>query len=93
MEEPLHRETATNAHSTLNIVLYILEQLLELFTTAALLTFNVLLPDFKAQLQNMGGVKFNPTTDIPSLKGKVILVTGGTYNPSSLFLTCSILPS
>lgn len=25
------------------------------------------------------GVKFNPATDIPSLDGKVILVTGGTY--------------
>ena len=25
------------------------------------------------------GVKFNPATDIPSLDGKVILVTGGMY--------------
>jgi hypothetical protein len=29
------------------------------------------------------GVKFNPATDIPSLDGKVILVTGGMYFPTS----------
>jgi hypothetical protein len=29
----------------------------------------------------VGGVSFNPETDIPDLSGKVILVTGGMFKP------------
>ncbi|KAK2669538.1 Short-chain dehydrogenase/reductase SDR [Fusarium oxysporum f. sp. vasinfectum] len=49
----------------------------------------------------MGSVKFSPDTDIPSLKGKIILITGGNsglgletarqllkHEPSRIFLAC-----
>jgi hypothetical protein len=29
----------------------------------------------------MSGVSFRPETDIPDLSGKIILVTGGMFNP------------
>jgi hypothetical protein len=41
---------------------------------------HTLYPELSKAFLTFGmGVKFNPATDIPSLDGKVILVTGGTY--------------
>ena len=36
---------------------------------------------FKTNMfRSSSSVSFNPSTDIPDLSGKVIIVTGGTYN-------------
>jgi NAD(P)-dependent dehydrogenase (short-subunit alcohol dehydrogenase family) len=58
----------------------ILHQILELLSTALLLSFGFILPELKDSITNFGmGKKFDPSHDIGSLEGKVILVTGGTY--------------
>lgn len=41
-------------------------------------------------MPRLGGVaNFNPDKDIPSLSGKVVLVTGGAFTLLSLFLQLS----
>lgn len=69
--------TKRTMHSGVKTITYILG-IVEILATIIFLVFNFLVPTFKYTLQNMGGVKFNPATDIPSLEGKIILVTGGT---------------
>ncbi|KAJ4297497.1 hypothetical protein N0V90_005389 [Kalmusia sp. IMI 367209] len=59
-----------------HLLLDIWSFLLEIITTALLLGPHLLFPDLK--ISTMGGKgQFNPATDVPSLAGKVILVTGG----------------
>jgi hypothetical protein len=65
-------------------ILSILRQIFELLSTALLLGFGFILPDLKDSIRHFNmGKKFDPSRDIGSLEGKVILVTGGTYLPIS----------
>jgi hypothetical protein len=63
-------------------MIYILD-VFEAMYNAFLMVFNVLL----SAVNNISKmVAFNPAKDIPSLAGKVILVTGGTLQtPSHIF--------
>ena len=54
------------------------EQFRELFITFYFLVAEVLTPEFGEQIKNMGANKnFDPAKDVPSLDGKVVIVTGG----------------
>lgn len=54
------------------------EQFKQLFITSYFLIAEVLTPEFGEQIKNMGAKKsFDPAKDVPSLEGKVIIVTGG----------------
>jgi hypothetical protein len=68
----------------LQSILSTLHQIFELLSTALLLSFGFILPDLKDSITNFGmGKKFDPSRDIGSLEGKVVLVTGGTYLTTS----------
>jgi hypothetical protein len=68
----------------LESALSILRQIFELLSTALLLGFGFILPDLKDSTTHFNmGKKFDPSRDIGSLEGKVILVTGGKYLPIS----------
>ena len=55
-----------------------LHQTLEVFKLIFLLARNLAVPEFSELIKYSGKtVNFNPAKDIPSLEGKVILVTGG----------------
>jgi hypothetical protein len=69
--------------SVLETILYILRQIFDLPLTAVLLGFGFILPELKDWITSFGmGKKFDPSRDIGSLEGKVILVTGGTSLPN-----------
>jgi hypothetical protein len=56
-------------------MVYIIAHVFEAIYNTILLVLNIILP----ALNNISKmVAFNPAKDIPSLAGKVILVTGGT---------------
>lgn len=64
--------------SVLKTVVYILRQFVELPLTAIFLLYNVILPEARDWITTFGmGKAFDPKTDIGSLEGKIILVTGG----------------
>lgn len=91
MDEQQGRTTAaanTSSRSLKNTIVYIFRQFLDLPYTVFILTVQVLLPQFRDKLlrRNMGK-SFNPATDIPSLNGKVVVVTGGMYSPLLSLLT------
>ena len=58
-----------------------LDSLQELLILTYCLLVEVLLPEFSEQIKNMGAKSsFDPTKDVPSLDGKVIVVTGGKFS-------------
>jgi NAD(P)-dependent dehydrogenase (short-subunit alcohol dehydrogenase family) len=74
------RSTSARPTTFLHSILSILHQVFELLSTALLLSFGFILPELKDSITTLGmGKKFDPSRDIGSLEGKVILVTGGTY--------------
>lgn len=73
-----HPPSSVRTKSIWHAILYILRQILELPTTAILLGYGFIVPELKDTVTSIGmGKTFNPATDIGSLEGKVILVTGG----------------
>jgi hypothetical protein len=76
--------------SILAAILFILRQIFDLPATAILLCFGFILPEVKDWITDFGmGKKFDPSRDVGSLEGKVILVTGGTYHsPTPRSQTC-----
>lgn len=59
-------------------ILYILRQFWELPQTVFLLTLGFIVPEARDWITTLGmGKTFTPATDIGSLEGKVVLVTGG----------------
>lgn len=64
---------------TIKTIVYFVNQISQVVITVLILTFNFLIPEFLEYLRMGAGKGFNPAKDIPSLAGKVILVTGGTY--------------
>lgn len=80
MAIPPHRVKAQHPRAMWETIVYILKEFVQLPIVASLFAFNVVLPELGEQLANMGGAKsFNPGKDIPSLAGKVIIVTGGMF--------------
>ncbi|KAF2177174.1 NAD(P)-binding protein, partial [Zopfia rhizophila CBS 207.26] len=78
MDQHHERTTVVQPREALKNIIYIQTQILEVPVTVAHLFFNFLIYDFKDAVINMfSGKSFNPAQDIPSLAGKVILVTGG----------------
>lgn len=57
---------------------HVLHKLFNFVRTVVSLVSGLLLPELKDIITTLGmGVNFNPATDIGTLEGKVILVTGG----------------
>jgi hypothetical protein len=58
------------------------QQLVDIFSAALLLVVGVVFTELQDIVTNFGmGVDFNPSRDIASLEGRVIVVTGGTFTP------------
>ncbi|ORY18700.1 hypothetical protein BCR34DRAFT_553326 [Clohesyomyces aquaticus] len=72
-DEPTHSPT----RSIVKTVVYIWRLVVEVSATTIFLGFNFLVPTITRALLDMGGIRFSPAQDIPSLAGKIILVTGG----------------
>ena len=76
---------ASDHNSKSKNILYTLRQISQVLNTILSFIPGFIVPEVRDWITTAGmGKKFNPATDIGSLEGKVILVTGGMAPPLAL---------
>lgn len=84
-EHPSTLVRASDHNSVLENISYTLRQISQVLNTILSFVPGFIVPEVRDWITTAGmGKKFNPATDIGSLEGKVILVTGGMAPPTPI---------